>query len=560
MSSLTFKRLVIFSPIEELAKVVELNPGLNVITSIRKDGNDLGKSIIAKSFYHCLGADCYFDTKFDGEKKIFAVTLEHDGEEYIVYRNGSFFKLFDSELHLLWSTSHRHELGEYLYEQFGFAIWLPARKTNEIEITPPAYSFAPYFIDQNQYNGSSFNSFENLGQYKGYKESLIYTFAGVYDEEYFRIQAEKEPLESRQKEVNASIEVNSAMSERITDELSGLGYSADMETLDKDCSQHELDYTRISEKLGKAREQLYSLREARSQIKMALEGANALGQHLNKRIGKFNGEKCPICNNDIEDQISIRVAACVTHADVLLLGEEFQKELNEIERSISSKERVYSRLLDELEALKKTISALRQENMTAVQIEGLTKLSKNLTNERGRLEIEREQISARLKKIGKKLRNYSDLKADVNARYIQILASYVGELNLQSVDIGKIKNVTNRFEAAGSNAPLATVAWYFALLNLKDEFNPSRPDLPLILDSPMNVEADDEKYEKQYGLIFDTFKYENQMLVTGLGLAASSVVPKGANIIVLDNEKYQLLSNEDYESVKDIMFSFMEQQ
>lgn len=52
MSDLTFKKLVIFSPIEELAKVVELKPGLNIVTSLRKDGNDLGKSIIAKSFYH----------------------------------------------------------------------------------------------------------------------------------------------------------------------------------------------------------------------------------------------------------------------------------------------------------------------------------------------------------------------------------------------------------------------------------------------------------------------------------------------------------------------------
>lgn len=71
MSDLTFKKLVIFSPIEELAKVVELKPGLNIVTSLRKDGNDLGKSIIAKSFYHCLGADCIFDSKFDVDNKVF---------------------------------------------------------------------------------------------------------------------------------------------------------------------------------------------------------------------------------------------------------------------------------------------------------------------------------------------------------------------------------------------------------------------------------------------------------------------------------------------------------
>ena len=52
---LTFNQLMIFSPVEELAKTVSFTERFNVVTSSRVDGNDRGKSVIAKSLYHCMG-------------------------------------------------------------------------------------------------------------------------------------------------------------------------------------------------------------------------------------------------------------------------------------------------------------------------------------------------------------------------------------------------------------------------------------------------------------------------------------------------------------------------
>jgi len=559
MSDLVFKKLIILSPVEELAKVVELHPGLNVITSRRMDGNDLGKSIIAKSFYHCLGADCKFDGKFDAASKVFVLVLEYEGNEYTFYRSGSLFKMFDSSLELLWSTSHRHELGERFYEQFGFAIWLPSRATKETEIAPPAYSFAPYFVDQNQYGGSEFKSFLNLDQYPNFKADLIYTFSGACDKLYFEIKAQKESLDVKTSELKDTIDLNKAMSEQVSNELSSLGYSANMKTLAKDSAEHESAYKSLSEKLGKLRDQLYKSREQRAQTQLAIAGAEALGRHLDTSIKKYDGETCPLCNSRIDDPLAIRVSACVAQTDALLLGDELAKELDLIDRKIARLEVLYKQGLEELDTLKASMESLRGNDMTAVQVEGLTRLSEKLTNERGRLEEEFDRLNKSLDDVSGKMAAYSEAKSDVNKRYVEIVTSYVGDLNLQSIDLDKIKQVTNRFEAGGSNAPLATVAWYFSVLELKDEFNPDRVCLPLILDSPMNVEADDVKYQSQYKLIFEKFKYEYQMLVTGLGLADSPVVPKDANIIVLENEKYRLLNNEDFEIAKEMVFACMEQ-
>lgn len=558
MSGLRFKRLIIFSPTEELAKSIDLTPGLNVITTRRIDGNDCGKSILAKGLYHCLGADCKFDSKFNAANKVFVLTIDYGGKDFTIYRNGTFFKMFDSDLKMLWNESNRHELGMRLYDQFGIAIWLPSR-SGVTEITPPAYSFASYFIDQGCYSGSEYRSFEGLGQYADYKTRLIYEFTGVYDEDYFGVAVEKEALEKEIEEVKDSIALNKTLNEHVDRELSGLGYSPDMLALDRDCNTHESDYRDLSNQLNKLRNKLYTLREQHAETAMALEGAVALGKRLDKGIDKYDGKTCPICSSRLDDSLSARISICVAHTDALFLEDELAKELRDLERSIKREEVRYKERLEELNSLKASMEVLSKSKATAVQAEGLVRLSNRFSEERGTLEVRLDKSYNGLEGVLKKLADYNESKSELNKRYCELLTNYVARLNLQSIDLSKIKTISNRVSASGSNAPLATVSWYFSILQLKDEFNSERPCLPLVLDSPLNVEADMEKYESHYEVIFKEFQYKHQMLVTGLGLAESSIVPEDANIIVLENEKYELLNSEDYKQVRDFVFSCMEQ-
>lgn len=159
----------------------------------------------------------------------------------------------------------------------------------------------------------------------------------------------------------------------------------------------------------------------------------------------------------------------------------------------------------------------------------------------------------------RQLRDYTEERKAADARFIELVTAEVKRFNLRAIDIQRVKGLTSRFSAAGSNGPLATLIWYLSLLRIKQERNPSRIDLPFVLDSPLNIEADDEKFESQYRLIFDEFRYDGQMIVTGLGLDGSAVVPESAHMIVLDNEKYQLLSRSDYDANKHVLFDVLEQ-
>ena len=54
-------------------------------------------------------------------------------------------------------------------------------------MTPPAYNYLPFYIDQDHYEGNNYAAFKNLGQYVGFRENVLFYHLGVYNEEYFKL-------------------------------------------------------------------------------------------------------------------------------------------------------------------------------------------------------------------------------------------------------------------------------------------------------------------------------------------------------------------------------------
>ena len=74
---MTFKELFLFSPHEKKAKIITFENGINVITSNQEDGTDRGKSVVMRSLYHALGAESFFEAKWD--RNAYREFLEENG-------------------------------------------------------------------------------------------------------------------------------------------------------------------------------------------------------------------------------------------------------------------------------------------------------------------------------------------------------------------------------------------------------------------------------------------------------------------------------------------------
>ena len=124
---LIVNNIYIFSLKEKKAFHAKLEDGINFITSCKENGNKRGKSIIMKSIYSTLGADCIYESSWDFQNKTTILDVNIDEKKLYFIRANNYFKIVDSQFKEIISTNHRTELSEKLKEIFHFHIELPNR-------------------------------------------------------------------------------------------------------------------------------------------------------------------------------------------------------------------------------------------------------------------------------------------------------------------------------------------------------------------------------------------------------------------------------------------------
>ena len=91
---------------------------------------------------------------------------------------------------------------------------------------------------------------------------------------------------------------------------------------------------------------------------------------------------------------------------------------------------------------------------------------------------------------------------------------------------------------------------------MRNEFNPDAIQYPVVLDSPNNVETDDEKAGHFIEYLLNNSEISSQFIMSGIGFDSAQlkkITDKPINIITLSNDKYHLLQEEDYLEYANLM-------
>lgn len=553
MNNLIINTLLIFDCKNKIGKRVDFKSGINIITSSKKNGSDVGKSVILKSIYHTLGADSIFDDMWEKNHKIYVVSADINGIKYYIYRSNSMFKIFDENYKLLFSTINRTELSKYLKKLYKFCILLPNRTNEELEITPPAYSYILNFIDQDHMDGTSFASFKSLGNYSNYKENVIYNHFGIFNEEYFLSIRKLEKLKNKEKTFNDNKKLVDNMLLRVEQYLEGLDAPSDLESLNIELEKSKKDYSEIAIKLKKIKNNLIDLRNQKFELEESIEDLLSASKNDMKDILSIKGDICPVCHQEInETKLIIQKNNDVE--DFYIMKDEFDRYLLEINRKINLKEQEYSLLLDKLKLYEEKMNIGNTDISDVIKHRGYIETQNNLLKELNEIEIKILSNSSQIKEANKKVRKYNKLKSKANELYEKYMIESKSEFGLEEIGDEKLKKVKSNFVARGSNKPISTIIWYFNLLKVKYELNEEVIKFPMILDSPNNVELDDDKRLTLFKYIFKNNNKNAQLILSTLGFKASDYEEtKIDKIIELKNSKYHLLNSEDYNNNKDIL-------
>lgn len=562
MKQLVINDLYLFSVREKRAKHIVFKKGINVITSNKETGTKKGKSVVLKSVYHTLGADCYFEDQWNENDKVYILDFTIDGSNYRMFRQQRLFKLFDLDRALeLFRTVHRDELASFLKEIFGFSVELPNKQSGELEIAPPAYNYLLSFIDQDKIDGSNFTSFKSLAQYSDFKDKVLYYHFNVYNSEYYRIVKEMEKIERECSELEHESELNQKVLSKINKAINNADYSKNMDNLQREIELTKEEYKSIAAKLNKSKKTLIDLRNKKEDLEHEIIEVNLFSKSMSQDIKKIVNHECPLCHNFLDDSIDTRIEKYSTIEDLLYLKAEMEAALNELEHRITKEEEKYKAQLEVLEKYEDKLKINTDEVSDILKHKGYMEIREGIVKELGNAVSEIGKGKDDLKELKKKKDVYDNSKKSVNSKYYEWMLKDKNYFGLKEIDDKKLENVCSIINAGGSNRPIATAIWYLNLIKLKKQFNPDAIRFPVVLDSPNNVETDDEKRQKLLEYIFKSCKTDEQLIVSTLGFDKNEFVDiEFANVIELTNEKYQLLSEKEFEEFKDIFVMTMDEE
>lgn len=550
-----FKKMYIFDILSKQAIVIKFEEGVNVVTSSSVDGTDRGKSVLLRSLYHVLGADAHFDKKWKNEDKVYLLEFLIDAEKYFLYRHRKVFKIFNSMLNIVFQTSSRTELSEYLGRLWSFEIFLPNKKTEKLEIAPPAYTYVMNFIDQDNYDGTNFNSFKNLTQYSNFKPDVIYSHLGIYDKQYFKRVKNKQNLQEKIKESQVKYEKANEMKEKTTLLLGNVIVPENIKELEKELSIRSKEYNELLKSINESRYQLTSLRNEKYELEVALTQIQRFRDNKESEIRNIlKQDICPECHSILTDTTDLRSKRYNSIEDSTYIGDTIYEDLEKVKHKIKLAESDYIDLSKRMESYKKDISLTKNEIDNYASYMGLNSLYNSLNNDMF-LEYQMQtELKDRLESIEAELKKVAEKKADLNKKYYEMIDKLVLKFGLNELEDSQYKAVNRVFCASGSNKPISTVIWYFTLNNLKKYYNNNSLSLPMVLDSPKNAEMDDDKEQALIEYILGESPNHHQLIFSSIGFNPVEFnFDKKINIIELTNTKYQLLDEKTFDENKKLL-------
>lgn len=542
---LMFKDLYIFSPQDKTAKHIPFQEGINIITSNQEDGTDRGKSVIMRSLYYTLGAENYFEAKWDTKNKIYILKFIIDTQEYYLYRASNLYKMFDKNKNLLFTSIRSTDLAKKLSYYTNFAVQLPNKNTELLEITPPVYNYLPFFIDQDHYQCTTYASFKNLQMYTNYKDSVLFYHLGVYNEDYFNLLKEKEKKNEENTKLKDRYSILNAMQKDIESKIGCTVPSYDLSALEKDVNLYKKEYITLVSKLNISKTNLISLKNNLYKLEELQQEMKTLSLETEKKLKSLNKHICPECGSNLIDTVIIKSKKYNLIEDAISISNNLQINIYELKENIIKEESTYKKLLELLKFYDKKMKLNESYIEDIVKYRGLSEFRDNIVSEKDSILLKKDTIFSEIKALSKKINLYNKRKKNIEEKYYELLLNARSHFGLYEISEDKFKKLTNHFCASGSNKNISTVIWYIAILQLRKEFNNNAIEFPAVFDSPNNVETDDKKKHALLEYILKNTPTP-QLILSSIGFDPLEFNLSNINLITLENPKYQLLDEETY--------------
>lgn len=488
MKEVYFQSILIADLQKNTARLQNFSKGLNVVTST---DNHVGKSSLLKSLYYALGADVDYDSVWGRNTKIYIATLSVDGELYRIVRLMRRFAVFHNEKLLLITDSVTKELTPLLGKIFDFTVYLPNKETGKVEMAPPAFTFMPYYIDQDKGWDRLYESFASIQQYKSVDRiKSLYYHLNIYTKGTVELMAQRDKLKDRLEEIKIENARLCTVLTALQEEIANLPPADNIQELE---SQLEIPQKRIEvliEQAGKVRNDIQEFEAELLQHQHRLEVISeyhALQGDSSDAITS-SPHACPNCGYVFDEELFNIVRANYSTVNEDYLRQQIQLIIDSLAAKLSAAENHYVALMKKLKLEETAFTAEKDEFDIYVRQRGLQDSIRRFTAELGKNTAESTDISTQIREITKEINKLPNRK-EVEEKYIEYVRSNIINLDAWDAAYDGTIRLLKPIKAQGTLENKIILAQFVGLFQTMEYFKSNATRFPFVVDSPRGKEA-----------------------------------------------------------------------
>lgn len=418
MKEVYFKGLIIADLQNHTARVQSFEKGLNVVTSA---DNHVGKSSLLKSLYYTLGAEVDFDSVWDRQSKLYIATISVDELEYRVIRFLKRFAVFKDNILLKITESVSKELAPLLGEIFDFAVYLPNKETGKVEMAPPAFTFMPYYIDQDKGWSGLYESFASISQYKSADRiKSLYYHLSIYTKGTVELMARRDSLKDKLETLRIENERINTILSALRDETSNLPPASDVSELETYLKEPQKRIAQLVTQIGEIRNEIQSLETSLHQHRYNLHVIQEYAS-MKENTSKESERKhhiCPNCGYIFDEEIFDLVRSNYGAMNEDYMCQQIQVLIDTVTSKLDIAKRHYVSLKQQMQDEEQAFRSEKNEFDVYVRQRGLADSIRRFQKEYEKVAVETQEITRQLGDINKELRKLPN-KKEVEEKYIE---------------------------------------------------------------------------------------------------------------------------------------------
>lgn len=526
-------------------------------------GNGFGKSALLKSLYDTFGAEPHrVDKSWRAANVTSAVDFEINGEQRTIMKFAGTYSVFDAEGRKEFqTTSVTQGLAPFLAEMLDFRLLMTDQRENVL-VPPPAYAFAPFYVDQDKSWSVAWEPFRGMYLPRS-AVTLADYHSGLKPNAYYVAQAEKDRLAVCLKEAETKRRGLAEAVDHLRQVEADTQVHFDLSDFQAETERLLIESQRLHDQQARHRVALAELVESRAlwaaQASVTRAALAESEEVFRSAAGHPIDVECPTCGEHYVNDITTRFNIAADTEALIAALHHAQSE----ERQLTSKIENASAAVDDIAAAIDRVQAILSTRRNDVSLgevlaaEGRNAATRVLRDKVHEVDGTIGYINAQMEKFSDDMRHSLDRKRsrEIKDFFGAYLGNFAASLDVR-VDGDRATSITSTQHARGSEGPRGLAAYYFAFLHTVRSFG-SSAFCPIVIDAPNQQGQDGEHLPAIISFLVNKRPKDAQLI---LGVEESvGITEKDAEIIDVGVAKRQLLSEYQFDSVTEHLRPYLAQ-